>query len=48
VSAAISFFRWTLENGQAQANDLNYVPLPESLVKQIEQYWKAQFVGLKD
>ena len=21
--------------------------LPESLVKQIEQYWKAQFVGLK-
>ena len=28
-------------------NALNYVPLPKSLVKQIEQYWKAQFVGLK-
>jgi phosphate transport system substrate-binding protein len=48
MNAAISFFRWALENGQPQANDLNYVPLPESLVKQIEQYWKAQFAELKD
>ena len=47
TNAAIDFFRWALESGQPQANDLNYVPLPESLVKQIEQYWKAQFAGLK-
>ena len=47
TNTAIDFFKWALENGQTQANALNYVPLPESLVKQIEQYWKAQFVGLK-
>lgn len=45
--AAIDFFRWALENGQPQANELNYVPLPESLAKQIELYWKTEFVGLK-
>ena len=33
--------------GIAPVDALNYVPLPESLVKQIEQYWKSQFVGLK-
>jgi phosphate transport system substrate-binding protein len=47
TNTAIDLFKWALENGQTQANALNYVPLPESLVKQIEQYWKAQFVGLK-
>ena len=47
TNTAIDFFKWALENGQNQAEALNYVPLPESLVKQIEQYWKAQFVGLK-
>ena len=48
TSTAINFFKWAIESGQNQADALNYVPLPESLVKQIEQYWKAQFVGLKD
>lgn len=36
--AAIAFFRWALEKGQAQANALDYVPLPDALVKQIEAY----------
>jgi phosphate transport system substrate-binding protein len=47
TNTAIDFFKWALEKGQKQANDLDYVPLPDSLVKQIEAYWKAQFVGLK-
>jgi len=47
ANTAIDFFKWALENGQKQANDLGYVPLPESLVTQIENYWKSQFVGLK-
>jgi len=46
TNAAMDFFKWVLESGQKQANDLDYVPLPDSLVKQIENYWKAQFVGL--
>ncbi|WP_099604288.1 phosphate ABC transporter substrate-binding protein PstS [Stenotrophomonas maltophilia] len=35
----LAFFKWAFENGQAQANELHYVPLPAELVKQIEAYW---------
>jgi phosphate transport system substrate-binding protein len=38
-SEALRFFRWALEQGQADAKRLDYVPLPEGLVKQIEAYW---------
>ncbi len=33
------FFRWVYANGDAQAKALDYVPLPQDLVKQIEAYW---------
>jgi phosphate transport system substrate-binding protein len=36
---ALEFFRWALEQGKSDAQRLNYVSLPESLVKQIEEYW---------
>jgi phosphate transport system substrate-binding protein len=39
--AALTFFRWSLEHGQTQANKLDYVPLPADLVKQIETYMDA-------
>ncbi|MBS0570243.1 MAG: phosphate ABC transporter substrate-binding protein PstS [Proteobacteria bacterium] len=39
----LDFFKWSLENGQAQAQELDYVALPAALVKQIEAYWQAQF-----
>jgi phosphate transport system substrate-binding protein len=42
---ARDFFRWSLESGQAQADALNYVPLPPPLVRQIENYWNAEFGG---
>ena len=45
---ARQFFRWSLEHGQAQAESLDYVPLPEPLVKRIETYWNAQFEGASD
>ena len=38
---ALDFFKWALEKGQAQARALDYVPLPEPLVKQIEAYWAS-------
>jgi phosphate transport system substrate-binding protein len=41
--AALAFFKWALENGQAQAADLHYVPLPPELVQQIEAYWAAEY-----
>lgn len=45
--AAMEFFKWALENGQSEAEALNYVPLPPMLVQQIEAYWRAQFSGWK-
>lgn len=36
--ATLDFFRYAMENGQAQAKKLDYVPLPAPLVKQIEDY----------
>ena len=42
---ARDFFKWSLENGQAQAASLNYVPLPPTLVKQVEDYWASDFGG---
>ncbi|GAB2501298.1 phosphate ABC transporter substrate-binding protein PstS [Pseudoxanthomonas sangjuensis] len=35
----LAFFKWAFENGQAQAKELDYVPLPPELVQQIEGYW---------
>ncbi|MGB6214589.1 MULTISPECIES: phosphate ABC transporter substrate-binding protein PstS [Pseudomonas] len=41
--AAFNFFQWSLEKGQQQASALDYVALPDSLVKRIEGYWKSDF-----
>lgn len=43
AKVAFDFFKWSLEHGQPQAKSLDYVPLPDSLVQQIETYWKTQF-----
>lgn len=36
---ALEFFKWALQDGQADAKSLDYVSLPATLVKQIEAYW---------
>ncbi|WP_126968387.1 phosphate ABC transporter substrate-binding protein PstS [Xanthomonas arboricola] len=41
--ATLDFFKWALDNGQAQASELHYVPLPPELVKQIQAYWASEF-----
>ena len=41
AAEALRFFRWSLENGQAEAKALNYVSLPDSLVKRVEDYWSS-------
>ncbi|HLI17919.1 MAG TPA: phosphate ABC transporter substrate-binding protein PstS [Rhodanobacteraceae bacterium] len=40
---ALDFFRYAYTDGKSAAAALDYVPLPQSLVKQIEAYWKAEF-----
>ena len=39
---ALSFFKWALESGQADAQKFDYVPLPGTLVQQIQAYWGKQ------
>ena len=41
----LKFFDWSFRNGQKLAETLDYVPLPDSVVKLIEGAWKTQ---LKD
>jgi len=36
---AKDFFQWVYANGDEQAKALDYVPLPDELVRQIEAYW---------
>jgi phosphate transport system substrate-binding protein len=36
---AKEFFKWVYSNGDAQAKSLDYVPLPDALVTQIDAYW---------
>ncbi len=36
---AKEFFKWVYANGDAQAKSLDYVPLPDALVQQIDAYW---------
>jgi len=43
AKTAFEFFKWAFEHGQPLAKSLDYVPLPPSLVKQIEAYWTRQF-----
>ncbi|GAB3455665.1 phosphate ABC transporter substrate-binding protein PstS [Massilia terrae] len=38
----LSFFEWAFKNGAGAAEQLDYVPMPASVVKMIEGAWKAQ------
>src|SRR5580765_8323726 len=38
----LKFFDWALKNGQKMAEDLDYVPLPDNVVKLIAEAWKTQ------
>ncbi|MCP5411141.1 MAG: phosphate ABC transporter substrate-binding protein PstS [Alphaproteobacteria bacterium] len=40
--SAVKFFDWALKHGQAAAEKLDYVPLPDVVVKQIEAAWASQ------
>jgi phosphate transport system substrate-binding protein len=37
----MKFFDWAYVNGDKMAEDLVYVPLPDSLVKLVESAWAA-------
>jgi phosphate transport system substrate-binding protein len=39
-SEALKFFAWGYKNGKQSAADLDYVPMPDSVVALIEKTWK--------
>jgi phosphate transport system substrate-binding protein len=42
VAEVLKFFDWALKNGQKMATELDYVPLPDALVKQINEAWHKE------
>ena len=39
AAEVLKFFEWSYKNGSKLASELDYVPLPESLVKQVTASW---------
>lgn len=40
AAEVLKFFEWSYKNGSKLASELDYVPLPESLVKQVTASWR--------
>ncbi len=38
----LKFFDWAYANGDAMAEELDYVPMPDSVVKLVEQVWQQE------
>ena len=38
----LKFFEWAYENGDKMASDLDYIPMPDNVVKMISAAWKKQ------
>jgi phosphate transport system substrate-binding protein len=38
--AALKFFNWAYQNGAEIAEELDYVPVPSSVAKLVEESWK--------
>ncbi|HET9391665.1 MAG TPA: phosphate ABC transporter substrate-binding protein PstS [Steroidobacteraceae bacterium] len=46
TAQALKFFDWAYRNGGKMAAELDYVPLPDGLIKQIRATWKADIKGI--
>jgi phosphate transport system substrate-binding protein len=45
---ALKFFDWAYNNGAKMAAELDYVPLPPSLIKQVRTTWQKEIKGAPD
>ena len=43
--AVLSFFDWAYHNGGKMAEKLDYIPMPASVVKLVENTWKQNIKG---
>ncbi|HSZ11726.1 MAG TPA: phosphate ABC transporter substrate-binding protein PstS [Rhizomicrobium sp.] len=46
TAEALKFFKWAYESGDQLAESLDYVPLPDSVVQQIEKSWHDNIKGV--
>jgi phosphate transport system substrate-binding protein len=45
TTAALKFFAWAFANGGKMAEELDYVPMPAEVVKQIKEMWAKSITG---
>jgi phosphate transport system substrate-binding protein len=45
VDAALKFFAWAYKDGAAMAAELDYVPLPASLIDQVKKTWRTEITA---
>ena len=45
TAEALKFFGWAYKNGTQMASDLDYVPLPPALIKQVQTTWKTSITA---
>jgi len=46
TTEALKFFNWAYKNGGQMAAELDYVPLPGALIKQVRGTWKTEIKGI--
>jgi phosphate transport system substrate-binding protein len=39
---ALKFFKFAFEKGDKMAEDLDYIPMPDAVVKQVEKTWSSE------
>jgi phosphate transport system substrate-binding protein len=42
---ALKFFAWSYAKGDDMAEELDYVPMPDNVVKSVEEMWSKEIVG---
>src|SRR5579862_6247817 len=45
VGEALKFFAWAYKDGASMAGELDYVPLPESLIAQVKKTWTSEITS---
>jgi len=45
ASEALKFFHWAYAKGDAMADDLAYIPMPDGVVQDVEALWTSSIVG---
>ncbi len=45
VEAALKFFAWAYQDGAGMASELDYVPLPASLIAQVKKTWSTEITA---